>query len=193
MTRIGRSRATPAPRHVVGAVTLVLLVALGIAPLAPAAAAATRAPTVLAASAADDAATASREARVLRRQTAALLAGYLTEYGDRFTEAQNEQLRAYRAEADRTLAGVVVTTRRLQGLVTDRAPRSQILAAGRAAQRAHARARTAADASYDGARRIMEPRLSLFEGIAAIRDYDAMLGRFDRLGDRIDAVVARVD
>ena len=129
----------------------------------------------------------------MRRETAALLAGYLTDYGDRFTTAENDELRAYRAEADRTLAGVVVTTKRLQSLVADRAPRSQVLAAGRAAQRAHGRARTAAEASYDGARRIMEPRLSLFEGIAAIREYDAMLGRFDDLGDRIDSVVDRVD
>jgi hypothetical protein len=159
----------------------------------PAAQAATGFPNLLAAPAADDATTAGREARVLRRETAALLTGYLTDYGDRFTTIENEQLRAYQAEADRTLAGVVVTTKRLQALVADRAPRSQVLAAGRAAQRAHKRARTAAEASYDGARRIMEPRLSLFEGIAAIRDYDAMLGRFDDLGDRIDAVVERID
>jgi predicted RNase H-like nuclease len=88
---------------------------------------------------------------------------------------------------------VVVTTRRLQAAVAARAPRSEILAAGRAAQRSHQRARAAAQASYEGARRIMEPRLSLFEGISAIRDYDAMLGRFDDLRDRIDAVVATVD
>jgi hypothetical protein len=161
-------------------------------PLAPASSAVTSAPTVASVSITSDAASVGRESRVLRRDTATLLTRYLTEYGDRFTTAENDQLRAYRAEADRTLAGVVVTTKRLQALVAAGAPRSQVLPAGRAAQRAHARARAAAGASYDGARRIMEPRLSLLEGIAAIREYDAMLGRFDDLGDDIDAVVEAV-
>lgn len=178
------------PGRALGAVATVMLALLASTPATSAAASA---PTAITASAADDAARAGREARVLRRETAALLTGYLTEYGDRFTASENDELRAYRADADRKLAGVVVTTKRLQSLVAARAPRSQVLAAGRAAQRAHARARAAAQTSYDGARRIMEPRLSLFEGIAAIREYDAMLGRFDDLGDRIDGVVATVD
>ena len=170
-----------------GAVATVLLVALVGAPAVPAAAST---PTAIATSISSDATSASREARGLRRETAALLTGYLTEFGDRFTEAENDQLRAYRAGADRQLAVVVVTTRRLQSAVSAGAPRSEVLAAGRAAQRAHQRARATAQASYEGARRIMEPRLSLFEGISAIRDYDAMLGRFDDLGERIDSVVA---
>jgi hypothetical protein len=175
---------------IVGALTAALVAGLLLAPASSATAAV---PTVAAASVQSDATAASREARQLRRETAALLTSYLTQYGDRFTAAENDELRAYRADADRKLAGVVVTTKRLQSLVAARAPRSQVLAAGRAAQRAHERARLAAQSSYDGARRIMEPRLSLFEGFAAIREYDAMLGRFDDLGDRIDAVVATAD
>jgi hypothetical protein len=168
-----------------------VVLAVTLVTTAPPLSAATGGPSIaVTASAADDAARASREARVLRRETAALLAGYLTEYDDRFTPAENDELIGYRAAADRTLAGVVVTTKRLQSLLAAGATRSQVLTAGRAAQRAHARARAAAEASYDGARRIMEPRLSLFEGIAAIREYDAMLRRFDDLGDRIDSVVS---
>lgn len=151
------------------------------------------APTAVVASVLSDATSATREARLLRQETVAMLGRYLVDYGDRFTVSENDQLRAYRATADRQLATVVVTTRRLQAAVAARAPRSEILAAGRAAQRSHQRARAAAQASYEGARRIMEPKLSLFEGISAIRDYDAMLGRFDDLGDSIDSVVATVD
>lgn len=176
--------------RILGAVAAALIVAV---PLASASAAAASPPTVITASAAGDATAAIREARLLRQETVAMLGRYLADYGDRFTIAENDQLRAYRANADRQLAGVVVTTKRLQSAVVRGAPRTEVLAVGRAAQRAHERARNAAQASYEGARRIMEPRLSLFEGIAAIRDYDAMLGRFDDLGESIDKVVAAVD
>lgn len=171
-------------------VAVVLMMAL---PFAPAASAALIAPTATAASASRDATSAVREARLLRQETVAMLDRYLADYGGRVPAAENDRLRAYRTSADRQLATVVVTTRRLQSAVAARAPRSEVLAAGRAAQRSHARARAAAQTSYEGARRIMEPQLSLFEGIGALRDYSAMLARFDSLGDRIDAVVATVD
>lgn len=189
MDHRARTRGTARCAALLAALAVLVV---GAFPLTPETAAAAGSPAVVSSSTDSDATSASREARQLRRETAALLTGYLTQYGDRFTTAENDELRAYQSEADRQLASVVVTTKRLQSLVAARAPRSQILTAGRAAQRAHERARLAADASYEGARRIMEPRLSLFEGIAAIREYDAMLGRFDDLGDRIDAVVAGV-
>jgi hypothetical protein len=180
----------PRLARVLGTLVAVVLTA---AAFAPAASATVPTPTAVTASVLGDATSATREARLLRQETVAMLGRYLADYGDRFTTAENDQLRAYQSTADRQLAGVVVTTRRLQTAVTAGAPRRDILAAGRAAQRSHQRARAAAQASYEGARRIMEPQLSLFEGISAIRDYDAMLGRFDDLGDRIDAVVATVD
>ena len=196
--RHGRARL---PR-IIGTAAVLVITAAGFAPAASAAVPSPAAVTAsvhftasvsVTASALSDATSATREARLLRQETVAMLGRYLADYGDRFTAAENDQLRAYRSTADRQLASVVVTTRRLQAAVAARAPRSEILAAGRAAQRSHERARAAAQASYEGARRIMEPRLSLFEGISAIRDYDAMLGRFDDLRDRIDAVVATVD
>ena len=151
-------------------------------------------PAVIAASAADDATTASRRGSAAAsgdRRTADGLPRPSTATGSRPPRTTSCAPTGLRPTGQ--LAGVVVTTKRLQALVADRAPRSQVLAAGRAAQRAHDRARRRRRRSYDGARRIMEPRLSLFEGIAAIRDYDAMLGRFDDLGDRIDSVVVAVD
>ena len=209
MTSTGRPCGVPRLARVLTALAAALIVAVPAAPAAsatmtpPRASATMTAPTASSLSAATaittpasalgDATRATREARLLRQETVAMLGRYLADYGDRFTTAENDQLRAYQATADRQLASVVVTTRRLQSAVARSAPRTEILAAGRAAQRAHQRARSAAQASYEGARRIMEPRLSLFEGLGAIRDYDAMLGRFDELGDRIDAVVARVD
>ena len=136
----------------------------------------------------DDATRAAREARFVRSETGALLTGFLTEFGERFSADETERLRGYRATADRQLAGVVVTTRRLQSAVSAGRRRAEIVAAAKAAQRSHRRARAAADVTYEAARGILEPRLSLFEGLSAIRDYDAMLGRFDLLGERIAAV-----
>ncbi len=136
-----------------------------------------------------DAAAASSEARRLRRQVAALLQGYLDDYGDRFTPAEITELLAYKANADRQLAGVVVTTKRLKRLIAIGAPKATTRSAGRAAQTSWRRARTTADATWEGARRIMEPRLSLFEQIGALRDYNATSGRFDDLGATISAVV----
>jgi hypothetical protein len=178
------------PARILGALMIALITVI---PLGAGPAAAAGAPTTITASAARDAASAVREARLLRQETVAMLNRYLADYGDRVTAAENDQLRAYRTTADRQLATVVVTTRRLQSAVAAGAPRAQVLAAGRAAQRSHERARAAAQTSYEAARRIMEPQLSVFEGIGALRDYSAMMARFDGLRDRIDAVVATVD
>jgi hypothetical protein len=36
---------------------------------------------------------------------------------------------------------------------------------------------------------VREPKLSLFEGLQALGDYDAMITRFDALGARLDTIV----
>lgn len=168
--------------------TVPLAVALSIGGTAPVAVA-TPAPAWSSMSPASDAASATREARALRTSTAAMIQRYLDEYADRFTAAEATRLRAYKATADRNLSPVVVTTRRLAALIDSGAPRAEVLVAARAAQRAHARARVVAEDSYRQARAIVEPKLSLFEGLQALGDYDAMITRFDALGARLDAIV----
>lgn len=149
----------------------------------------TSAPAATALSPASDAASASREARALRASTAAMIQRYLDEYADRFSDAEASRLRQYKATADRNLSPVVLTTRRLSTLIDRGAPRSDVLVAARAAQRAHARARIVAEESYRQARAIVEPKLSLLEGLQALGDYDAMITRFDALGERLEAIV----
>lgn len=165
------------------------LLALATLGLAVPAAGATPPPAVSWLSPAADASAASREARDLRAATAAMIQRYLDDYGDRFTDGEAARLREYKATADRSLTPVVVTTRRLATLISREAPRRDVLVAARAAQRAHARARLVAEESYRQARAIVEPRLSLFEGLQALGDYDAMIARFDALGERLDSVV----
>lgn len=150
---------------------------------------ATHAPAAVQLSPASDAAEASRAARELRTQTLAMIQRYIDDYGDRVDAADVVRLEQYKAAAQRNLTSVVVTSRRLATLVAQGAPRRDVVAAGRAAQRAHTRARVVADQSYNQARAILEPRLSWLEGLRALGDYDEMMGRFDALGARLDAIV----
>jgi hypothetical protein len=119
-----------------------------------------------------------------------MLTRYLDDYGDRFTEAERQQLEGYRANADRQLAAVVVTTGRLSRATSNGAGASERRLAALAAKTAWRRAKAVADSTWTSARQIMEPRLSLFEKLGALRDYDAMMSRFADLGDRITAASA---
>jgi hypothetical protein len=169
----------------------VAIAALAIVPVAATAqTTAAPLPLVAVASPVQDANQASAEARSLRRDVASMLQGYLDDYGDRFTGDERQQLVAYRADADRQLAAVVVTTGRLSRALTTGASATERRIAAVAAASTWKRAKRVADASWTSARQIMEPRLSLFEKLGALRDYDAMMGRFDDLGDRITAASA---
>ena len=139
------------------------------------------------------AATASQtnsEAVALRRDVAATLQRYLTDYGGRFTEAEKRQLIGYKANADRHLAAVVAATQRFALTTTNGSSLATRRAAGKAAQTAWQRAKAASDATFESARRIMEPKLSVFERLQALRDYDDMNDRFDALGTHINEAVS---
>ena len=150
---------------------------------------ATTAPATAVMSPASDAVEVSSEARALRASTSSMIQRYIDDYGGRLTAAEAARLPQYKDTAQRNLTSVVVTTRRLATLVGQGAPRRDVVAAGRAAQRAHARARSVAIESYEQARALLEPKLSWVEGLQALRDYDEMLSRFDDVGARIDGVV----
>lgn len=135
-----------------------------------------------------DARAASSEARALRREVAALLQRYIDEYRDRFTEEEITRLLAYRSDADRQLASVVVTATRLRNSIAGGASRSQVRVNASRALTSWSRAKQTAESSWEDARQIMEPRLSLFEKVGAARDYASMMDRFDDLGDRLTAL-----
>ena len=141
--------------------------------------------TVVDRDATSDVRAAAAEARALRRDVGELLQGYVDDYRDRFTPEEIAALLSYREAADRHLAAVVTTTTRLRTAVD--AGSGERLAARRALG-AWTRARATADTSWESARSIMEPRLSLIEKVGALRDYTAMTNRFDRLGDRLRSI-----
>lgn len=178
------------PLRGLAAATLALVALLS--PVTPTATAAGTGPAIVRTSPASDAATAAREARAVRREVNAMILDYLDAYGDRVTAAEREQMEGHRDNANRQLASVVVTTRRLSQLAVSSASRARVLTAARRAIVAHRRARAAAEASFASVRAILEPRLTLWEGLQALRDYDAMMGRFDRLGDRLDDIAREV-
>jgi len=173
-----------------GPAAAVIALAVLLTPVVPGSATAVPGPAIVRSSPASDAATAGREARALRREANAMIRDYVNRYGDRLTAAQRRQLDGHRAAADRHLASVVVTTRRLSQLAASTASRARVRTAARAAISSHRRARAAAETSFTSVRAILEPRLSLWEGLQALRDYDDMMARFDDLGDRLD-VIAR--
>ena len=139
------------------------------------------------ASPASEAAQANSDARALRRDVSSTLQRYLDDYADRFSETERAQLLRYKAVADRQLVAVVVTTKRLSQAMSTRSSAAERKIAASSATTAWKRAKAAADSSWTSARQIMEPRLSLFEKLGALRDYDSMMSRFDDLGGRIKA------
>jgi hypothetical protein len=171
-------------RHRFGALLAGLAIAGALNASAPATAVGAP-PTVVVRDATSDARAIAAEARALRRDVAALLQGYVDDYRDRFTPDEVATLLSYRDTADRHLATVVATTGRLRTAVATGS--GERLAANRALT-AWARARSAAERSWEAARSIMEPRLSLIEKVGALRDYDTMMDRFDRLGERLRAI-----
>lgn len=150
--------------------------------------AATAQTTGAATSTLNDAKSVSMDARALRAEVALLLGEYLTTYGDRLDANQAAQLTSYKASADRQLAVVVVTAHRLRSMIAEGGSPSQIKAAVLAAQTAQKRAKATAQSSFDRARVIVEPKLSLFEGLLALSDYNRMMDRFDALADRTAAI-----
>lgn len=135
-----------------------------------------------------EATAASSDARQLRRDVASSLGKYLTTYGDRFTSRETTKLEELKARADRQLGFVVLATNRLRWSIANRSSRAQIAAAGTAAQTTPKRARATAEASFDQARAIVEPKLSVIERIRALSDYNSMMDRFDALGDQLAAI-----
>lgn len=134
-----------------------------------------------------EAAEIADEATTLSRDIARTLDGYARGYRGRLTKQEQRVLDGYVTQANRRMDDVVRETARLQ-----RAARGGSLAAAELArsrsQTAWARAQMAAEDSFDSARAILEPHMSLGEKIEALADYTSLMGRFEDLGERIDTL-----
>jgi hypothetical protein len=173
-------------QRLVAAAAAALLVFL--VPVGPSAAANAVRHAVAATSTLTEAKAISRDARGLRLAVAELLGDYLTSYGDRFDDGETTTLTAYKSAADRQLALVVLSANRLRSVVADGGTPAAIRAATLAARATQKRARATAETSFQRARVIVEPKLSLFEGLQALSDYQRMMDRFTALGERTDAI-----
>jgi hypothetical protein len=137
---------------------------------------------------ASDAASASKEAVRLRADVSAMLKKYTDQYDDRFTASELATLDALRVEADRKLIAVVNTSGALKNLTAHRGSTAQVRSAADRAIGAWTRGKAAAETSWSKASAIMEPKLGLFEKLGALNDYNAMMDRFDALGDHLKAL-----
>ena len=124
----------------------------------------------------------------LRAQVQALLQGYLDKYGDRFNSSELAQLKALQTNADRQMVGVIAAINTLRTAIAQKKSASAVAKAKTAAITAWSNAKKNAEASWTTARGIMEPKLSLFEKLGPLNDYNAMMDQFDALGAAISSL-----
>ena len=146
------------------------------------------APSTLALDAAKDVTKVRTDSVNLRAQVKALLQGYLDKYGDRFNAGELLQLKALQASADKQMVGVIAAVNTLRTAIIQKKSASAVAKAKTAATTAWSNAKKNAETSWGTARGIMEPKLSLFEKIGPLNDYNSMMGKFDDLGAAIAAV-----
>ncbi len=127
------------------------------------------------------------EANVLQRDVARTMDGYARSFRGSLTKEEQRVLGEYVTQANRRMDDVVRETGRLE-----RAARGGSLAATELArsrsQAAWARAQMASEESFDSARSILEPHMSLGDRIEALADYTFLMNRFEDLGERIDTL-----
>lgn len=147
--------------------------------------------TAPSASLTSEAADIDRQARRLRTDVANLLDGYITTYQSRFSAEELELLSTYASRADAKLNALVRTTSRYRNLVARGSRSSLIRQSASNALATWKRGKAEAEASWDEVRQIMEPRLSLFEKLAALSDYNSAMDEFDALGMHLAEVQGR--
>jgi hypothetical protein len=128
------------------------------------------------------------DATNLRAQVKALLQGYMDKYGDRFNASDLAQLKALQSSADRQMVGVIAAVNTLRTAIVQKKSASAVAKAKTAATTAWSNAKKNAETSWGTARGIMEPKLSLFEKIGPLNDYNSMMTKFDELGAAIATV-----
>lgn len=120
------------------------------------------------------------DAKNLRTQAAEAMDSYLLLYGDRFTPAESTTLEGLSRTADTELAKVQRAVAKAEK--TSAANKTKKAAALRAALRAHTQAKLKAETSFTSARNILQRRLSIFEALSALSDYEELMTAYDQLG-----------
>lgn len=123
----------------------------------------------------------------------ALLASYVTNYGDRLSPAELANAKALIAQADSSLTGVQNATANTAALASSGASKSRVLAASRAAEKAFTTSHDQALAALNQITPILQPRLGLFEALGAKRDADSRLAKFSDLGVKISALTKTIN
>lgn len=134
-----------------------------------------------------EAAEIADEAAALKRDVARTMNGYARTFQRDLTRDERRILDSYVVTANRRLAEVVRETSRLERAARGRSV-AQVEQAQTRSQSAWARAQLAAEESFDSARAILEPHMSLGDKIEALGDYTSLMGRFEDLGERIDTL-----
>ena len=129
------------------------------------------------------AATLTDDARSLRDSVVVLTQDYERNYGTRVTTEERTELQAMGAQARREMNALVSAVRR--------AERTEREIDWRKARVLHTSALTTAEARFDRAAALLQPRLSLGEQLRAYSDYTRTMREFERLGQRIPVTAAR--
>ncbi len=123
----------------------------------------------------------------------ALLASYVTNYGDRLSPADLANAKALIAQADSSLDGVQAATARTAALASSGASKAKVLVAARAAEKAFTTSHDQALAALNQITPILKPKLGLFEALGAKRDSDSKLSAFSDLGVKISALTKTIN
>ena len=127
------------------------------------------------------------DAAALRHDVSRTMEAYARDFRGDLTRDEQRTLDGYVAQASRRMNDVVLETSRLERAARGRSV-SAVEQARARSQTAWARAQMAAEDSFDSARSILEPHMSLIEKIAAMSDYTSLMTRFEDLGERIDTL-----
>jgi hypothetical protein len=136
-------------------------------------------------------AAASAAVSAFQQEMTTALNGYLATYGDRLSPGEQAEVTRLITRVDGQLAALHARTETTARLAATHAPAAKQRAAARRAAQAYDAAHAQAMADLERMLPILQPKLSLFEGLRAKRDVDRVLGDFEDLGTRIHAVADR--
>lgn len=130
------------------------------------------------------ASTLTSDAQNLRAQASQTMDTYLSRYGDRLTQAERTTLEGLSTTADSELAKVERAVARAERVSASR--KAKKATALRTALRTHAAAKARAEKSLETAQTILQRRLSIFEALDALSDYESLMTSYNGLGTALE-------
>ena len=137
-----------------------------------------------------EAAAAHASATTLRRDVGKLLNRYLTDYGNRLSNAERTRMRFLVKDANRQLSIVETRTATTERLARSSASRSAVYRAAQAADLAFTNAQQSSLTTIEEVQPMLQSKLGLFEALSAKGDLDEQMARYDFLGVQIRRVSA---